>query len=292
MGQPFVSVAFGFAARTVFATALASVDVFAAAFGAAFEASAFAAVVFGAALPFAVDVFAAAFGAALAAAVFVVFAAAALGAAFAVDAFAVELVDRRVAGFADASADASGAVAVFAAASERAVFERAARAFPAAVCAPFAFAAFDAATRALAALTAAALPVLFVTRVAVCTDSPPRAALTLRVSRDFRRAAAFGWIAPAFAARSSALSAAARASRGSPSACWVATLSALATNVFAAVRRGLLISVRRSAVRTRLMADGVRAPVQPRGFVAKFDEPQVRMGLFGGRRTGPPDTDG
>ena len=36
------------------------------------------------------------------------------------------------------------------------------------------------------------------------TDAPPTAALTLRARRDLRRAAAFGWIAPALAARSRA----------------------------------------------------------------------------------------
>ena len=47
--------------------------------------------------------------------------------------------------------------------------------------------------------------------------APPMAAFILRVRRDLRRAAAFGWIAPAFAARSSADSASVRASRRLPS---------------------------------------------------------------------------
>ena len=50
----------------------------------------------------------------------------------------------------------------------------------------------------------AALPVCFVTRPAVWTCTPPSAALNLIVSRDLRRAAAFGWIAPTLAARSRA----------------------------------------------------------------------------------------
>ena len=81
--------------------------------------------------------------------------------------------------------------------STRAVFESAARALPAAVWAPLALTALPAATRALAALAAAALPVVLVTRSAVWTWAPPRTALTLRARRDLRRAAAFGWMAPA-----------------------------------------------------------------------------------------------
>ncbi len=81
-------------------------------------------------------------------------------------------------------------------------------------------------------------------------------------------------MAPDLAARSSALSAAARAATGSPSSEPAATLTAFVVRVFAALRRGWLISARRSAVRTRFRADGVLAPVQPRGLVAK-SEPQV-----------------
>jgi hypothetical protein len=131
------------------------------------------------------------------------------------------------------------AAAAFAAASARAVFESAARALPAAVWAPFALSALPAAIRLLAAFAAWALLVVFVTRVAVWTWAPPVAALNLSVRRDLRRAAAFGWIAPDLAARSSAAWAAARAVvDASASASWVATSSAFATNVFAAVRRG------------------------------------------------------
>src|SRR5206468_6042570 len=122
----------------------------------------------------------------------------------------------------------------------RAVLLRAARALPAAVWAPLALPALPAAMRALAALAAAALPVVLTTRPPACTCSPPRAALTLRVRRDLRRAAAFGWIAPTLAARSSALSASARAATGSmvdPAGSAAAT-RAFATYVFAAVRRG------------------------------------------------------
>ena len=107
------------------------------------------------------------------------------------------------------------AAALAAAASARAVLLRAARALPAAVWAPLALPALPAAMRALAALAAAALPVVFTTRPPDCTCSPPRAALILRVRRDLRRAAAFGWMAPTLAARSRALSASARAASGS-----------------------------------------------------------------------------
>ena len=110
---------------------------------------------------------------------------------------------------------ASAAAAFAAAASARAVLLSAARALPAAVWAPFALPALPAAMRALAAFAAAALPVVLTTRPPVWTCSPPSAALTLRVRRDLRRAAAFGWIAPTLAARSSALSASARAATGS-----------------------------------------------------------------------------
>ena len=96
----------------------------------------------------------------------------------------------------------------------RAVLLRAARALPAAVWAPFALPALPAAMRALAALAAAALPVVLTTRPPDCTCSPPSAALTLRVRRDLRRAAAFGWIAPTLAARSSALSASSQGGLG------------------------------------------------------------------------------
>src|SRR5688572_28566771 len=93
--------------------------------------------------------------------------------------------------------------------------------------------------RAFAALAAAVLPVTFVTRPDVVVAVPPSAAFTLIVRRDLRRAAAFGWMAPAFAARSSADSASMRATLvASASAGFAATLSALATYVFAAVRRG------------------------------------------------------
>ena len=143
-------------------------------------------------------------------------------------------------------APASAAAALAAAASARAVLLSAARALPAAVWAPLALPALPAAMRALAALAAAALPVVLTTRPPVCTWAPPSAALTLRVRRDLRRAAAFGWMAPTLAARSRALSASARAATGSivESAGWAAALRAFATNVFAAVRRGCRTSWR------------------------------------------------
>src|SRR6185503_11525133 len=106
----------------------------------------------------------------------------------------------------------------------------AARALPAAVWAPLAFEALPAAMRAFAAFVAADFEVLFATW-ALTTAVPPTAAFTLRVRRDLRRAAAFGWIAPAFAARSRALSASASACCGSmlSGSGWLAAVRAFAT---------------------------------------------------------------
>ena len=116
------------------------------------------------------------------------------------------------------------------AASVRAVFETAARALPAAVWAPFALFALPSAMRLLAALAAYAFDVVLTTRPDVWTAAPPVAALNLRVSRDLRRAAAFGWIAPTLAARSRAAwaSASARAAVSASESAG-ATLSAVAT---------------------------------------------------------------
>ena len=138
-------------------------------------------VVFGAAL-------AVAFAAGLAAALVVV--AAFFGAALVV--FAAGALAAVLAGATSAVAALASAAALAAAASARAVLLSAARALPAAVWAPFALPALPAAMRALAALAAAALPVVLTTRPPVWTCSPPSAALTLRVRRDLRRAAAFG----------------------------------------------------------------------------------------------------
>ena len=156
------------------------------------------------------------------------------------------------------------------AASERAVFDSAARALPAAVWAPFALTALPAAIRALAALRAAALPVLLATRPPATTWVPSIAALTLITRRDLRRAAAFGWIAPALAARSSAeMASLSEVATSALSGCVAATETALATSVFAADRRGCRIACRRSAWRTRFSPDGVRAPCHFRGVLAK-----------------------
>ncbi len=125
---------------------------------------------------------------------------------------------------------ATASSAFAAAAASRAVLLSAARALPAAVCAPLALSALEAAIRALAAFWAAALPVVLTMRPPEATVVPPSAALTLRVRRDLRRAAAFGWMAPTLAARSSALRASMRACAGSiPSVGWVAAVSAFAT---------------------------------------------------------------
>ena len=79
---------------------------------------------------------------------------------------------------------------------------------------PWPCSALPAAIRALAAFAAWAFEVVLTTRPEVWTATPPVAALNFRVRRDLRRAAAFGWIAPALAARSSAACASARAVGG------------------------------------------------------------------------------
>src|SRR2546427_11229057 len=63
----------------------------------------------------------------------------------------------------------------------------------------------------------------------------------------------------------------------------VATRTAFATRVLASLRRGWLIASRRAALRPRLRAEGVRAPVQPRGFVANVRTSLERGGLPRGR---------
>ena len=177
----------------------------------------------------------AAFAVAFGAAAFVVFAAEAF---FAAGAFFAGVVFAAARGFAAAGGGASTAE-VAAAPSVRVVFVSAARALPAAVWAPLALSALDAAIRALAALAACALLVVFAAWAPVRAVAPPSAWLTWRVRRDLRRAAAFGWIAPDFAARSSALSASSRATLASlPFVGAVDRRSALATSVFAALRRG------------------------------------------------------
>src|SRR6185369_17758603 len=112
----------------------------------------------------------------------------------------------------------------------RVVLVSAARALPAAVCAPFALSALPAAMRALAAFCAWALPTVFALPRAT-TVVPARRSFTLIARRDLRRAAAFGWIAPVLAARSRALIASARAACGSWSPGLVATSTAVRTSV-------------------------------------------------------------
>lgn len=141
---------------------------------------------------------------------------------------------------------AGAAAAVVGAVSPRVVRDSAARALPAAVCSPFAFVAFDAATRARAAFAAAARPVVRPGLVIGTSDSPPNAALSFSISRLLRRAAAFRWMDPFRAARSSAETAAMSASRASSTAPDAASRMVLATYVFAAVRRGRFTTSRRS----------------------------------------------
>src|SRR6185503_8515762 len=145
-----------------------------------------------------------------------------------------------------------------------------------AVWAPLALPALPAAMRAFAAFWAWALPMFFAWPRAT-TVVPASRSLTLRARRDLRRAAAFGWMAPLFAARSRALIASASVACGSPSPGLVATSTARFTIVFAAARRGPSTSCRRSELRTRLRPDGERAPVHLRGVLAKSMEPLDRM---------------
>ena len=105
--------------------------------------------------------------------------------------------------FGAAATGAAGAAFVVST-SLRPALASAARAFPAAVWAPFAFSALPAAMRALAALAAAAVPVVLVAFAPAWTVTPPMAAPTFLARRDLRRAAVFGWMAPILAAWSSA----------------------------------------------------------------------------------------
>ena len=173
---------------------------------------------------------------------------AALEAAFAVD-FAVDFALALVAaallaGFAFVAvvaplSAALASAALAAAASARAVLLNAARALPAAVRARLANVDYAASNPQMPAYEAAFYNVEEVNRLEPVVCVPPSAALTLIVRRDLRRAAAFGWMAPAFAARSSAERASIRALVvASASAPLPATVRAFATNVFAAVRRG------------------------------------------------------
>jgi hypothetical protein len=117
--------------------------------------------------------------------------------------------------------------------------ESAARALPAAVCSLPPRLTRAAVTRAFAAFAAALFPVARAGFAATASTSPPSAAFTFSISRLFRRAAAFRWMAPLFAARSSAEIASITADRA---ASWspptVAVVTALLTRVFAADRRG------------------------------------------------------
>lgn len=220
----------------------------------AFEVAALVALAFAFVDPLFVDGFAAAFAAVPP-----------LGAAFA----AVPPLDTAFVG-----AAAVAVVVAFAASalSEREVRVSAARALPAAVWAPLALSALPAAMRALAAFWAWARLTVFAMAPAV-TCVPPAMALIVRTRRDLRRAAAFGWIAPTFAARSRALIASAIAvavSAPSPFALAAVTRADL-TRVFAAERRGCRISCRRAELRTRFRPEGERAPVHVRGVLAKVE---------------------
>jgi hypothetical protein len=159
---------------------------------------------------------------------------------------------------------AESAATALAARASREERESAARALPAAVCSPLALVAFPAAIRAFAALAAAARPVARVAFAPPTSVAPPSAAFTLSVRRLLRRAAALEWMAPTLAALSRADSASSNATpAASASPAW-ANVTALATKVLAADRRGCRTSWRLAACRTRFIACGVRAPVQVR----------------------------
>src|SRR5687768_4132865 len=96
--------------------------------------------------------------------------------------------------------------------------------------------------RALASLAAAALPVWRDILDGADIPPPPIAVLTLFIRRLLRRLAALRWMAPLLAARSSAATARWTASWRSafvaPFCASLATLTARATSVLAAARRG------------------------------------------------------
>jgi hypothetical protein len=107
--------------------------------------------------------------------------------------------------------------------------------------------------------------------VAVAPEAAPSsrwAALTFAMSRLLRRAALFGCRMPFSAALSSALMAAATASGPSPSERPRAISDACTTSVFASLRVRRFTARRRSDWRTRLRAEGVRAPFQVRAVLA------------------------
>jgi len=81
-----------------------------------------------------------------------------------------------------------------------------------------------------------------------------RAFAAARASRLFRRAAAFRWIVPRFAARSSALAARRTASAAASAPPETAVRAAL-TAVRAAERRSVIIAVRRAVWRMRLSVE-------------------------------------
>jgi hypothetical protein len=83
-----------------------------------------------------------------------------------------------------------------------------------------------------------------------------------------RRAALFRWMMPFSAALSRAVIAAATASGPSPSARPSAISEARWTSVFASLRVRRFTARRRSDWRTRLRAEGVRAPFQVRAVLA------------------------
>jgi len=124
--------------------------------------------------------------------------------------------------------------------------------------------ALPAATRAFAAFAAAALPVTRVGFTLPVLSSPPSAALIFNIRRLLRRSAALRWIAPVFAARSSADTASVIAATVVSASPVTDSATALLMSVLAADLRGWLTRRLRAAWRTRLIACGVRAPVQVR----------------------------
>src|SRR5687767_467465 len=136
--------------------------------------------------------------------------------------------------------------------------------------------AFEAATFLRWAVLLAVVRFLAAVGMAASAPSSRCAALTLVIRRLLRRAALFGWMMPFSAALSSALMAAATASGPLPSERPSAISDACMTKGFASLRVRRCTARRRSDWRTRLSAEGVRAPFQVRAVLATWG-PQLNV---------------
>jgi hypothetical protein len=172
---------------------------------------------------------------------------------------------------AGAAVSTAPVVWAFAAASARAVFDSAARALPAAVWAPFALSARPAAIRDFGGLLGLGLARLLRDPGRRLDVGP--AGRGVELQRQARLAARGGVRVDRAGLRRPVER---RVGLGEGDCRGLGVVAVvrggverLRDVVFAAVRRGWRISWRRSACRTRLSPDGVRAPVQVRGVLAK-----------------------